>query len=332
MSKSKARTVAVLAMHGVLPFDLATPCEIFGRVRLANDDEGYHIRVCGEAKHVKAGLVNLRVSWDLTQLADADTVLVPGLADPTTPVSKETVAALCQAAARGTRIASICTGAFVLAAAGLLDGLRATTHWLAAPELAKRYPATRVDPNVLYVDNGQILTSAGAAAGLDMCLHMVRRDYGATVAANTARLAVMPLEREGGQAQFIVNKSHAYGTTLDPVLRWMEQHLAEPLNLEEIARRARWSTRTLSRRFREQTGTTPGQWLLSARMRRAQQLLETTDLSVEQVATEVGFDSVSAFRDRFHRQLSTSPAAYRRSFRSVHVSTRAEHRAQALRG
>ncbi len=332
MSNSKGRTVAVLAMHGVLPFDLATPCEIFGRVRLAHHDEAYRIFVCGEAKHVKAGLVDIRVSWDLTQLANVDTVLVPGVANPTTPVSREIIDALCQVAARGTRIASICTGAFVLAAAGLLDGLRATTHWLAAPELAKRYPAIRIDPNVLYVDNGQILTSAGAAAGLDMCLHMVRRDYGATVAANAARLAVMPLERDGGQAQFIMHEVHAYGTTLDPVLRWMEQHLAEPLNLEEIARRARWSTRTLGRRFREQTGTTPGQWVLSARMRRAQQLLETTDLSVEQVATEVGFDSVSTFRDRFHRLLSTSPAAYRRAFKSAHVSTRPKDRTQSRRG
>lgn len=317
MSNAKVHRVAVIAMHGVLPFDLGIPCETFGRVRLRGHDAAYRVRVCGEAKHVRAGLVDLRVPWDLTQLADADTVIVPGLADPTAPVPRAVVVAIRAAAHGGARIASICTGAFVLAATGLLDGLRATTHWLAAPELAKRYPRIRVDPGVLYVDNGHVLTSAGAAAGLDMCLHMVRRDFGATAAAHAARLSVVPLERAGGQAQFIVHESPASVTTLDPVLRWMEEHLAQPLSLLEIARKAGLSTRTLSRRFQEQTGTTPAQWVLRMRVCRAQQLLEETDLPVEHVATQVGFDSVSAFRERFQRQLSASPVNYRRAFRSV---------------
>jgi transcriptional regulator GlxA family with amidase domain len=306
--------VAIIAMHGVVPFDLATPCEVLGRVRVPGIHDAYQIRVCGEALSVKAGAFDIRVQWDLRHLAGAHTVIVPGVANPTMPIADEVLSALRAAAADGARIASICTGAFVLAAAGLLDGLRATTHWLAAPELACRYPAVRVDPNVLFVDNGQILTSAGAAAGLDLCLHLVRRDYGAAVAANAARLSVMPLEREGGQAQFIMHEPPASGATLGPLLRWLEQHLHCPLALEEIARQAAMSTRTLNRRFREQTGTTPLQWVLAARIRRAQQLLETTALSIEQVASAVGFESAMTFRDRFRRLVGTNPQAYRRSF------------------
>ena len=307
-------TVAVLAMHGVSPFDLSTPCEVFGRVRVPGLRDAYQLRVCGEARDIKAGAFDLRVQWGLEHLAGAQTIIVPGLANPTMPLADEVLDALRVAAADGARIASICSGAFVLAAAGLLDGLRATTHWLAAAELARRYPRIRVDPNVLFVDNGQILTSAGAAAGLDLCLHLVRRDYGAAVAADTARLSVMPLEREGGQAQFIVHESPASDTTLEPLLRWLDGQLHRPLTLEEIARQAAMSTRTLNRRFRDQIGTTPLQWLLASRVRRAQQLLETTALSVDQVSSASGFASVTTFRDRFSRLVGTNPQAYRRTF------------------
>lgn len=306
--------VAIVALHGVVPFDLSTPCEVLGRVRVPGLHDAYQIRVCGEAKYVKAGAFDIRVQWDLSHLAGANTVIVPGLANPMMPIADEVIEAIRGAAAGGARIASICTGAFVLAATGLLDGLRATTHWLAAPELARRYPLIKVDPNVLFVDNGQILTSAGAAAGLDMCLHMVRRDYGMAVAADTARVSVMPLEREGGQAQFIVHEPPASGTTLEPLLRWLEENLHSTLTLEDIARQAGMSIRTLNRRFHEQTGTTPLQWVLASRVRRAQQLLETTGLPVEQVATTVGFESVTTFRDRFNRLVGTNPQAYRRAF------------------
>jgi len=254
------------------------------------------------------------VQWDLGHLAGAHTVIIPGVANPTMPIADEIIDAVRGAAASGARIASICSGAFVLAATGLLDGLRATTHWLATSELAARYPAIDVDPNVLFVDNGQFLTSAGAAAGLDMCLHMVRRDYGSAVAADAARLSVMPLEREGGQAQFIVHEPPSSGASLGPLLQWMEQSLSRALPLDVIAARAGMSTRTLSRRFREQTGTTPLQWLLSARVRRAQQLLETTTLSVEQIATAVGFESAATLRDRFSRLVGANPGTYRRTF------------------
>ncbi|MFF3969370.1 GlxA family transcriptional regulator [Streptomyces rubiginosohelvolus] len=309
-------TVAVLALDQVIPFDLSTPIEVFTRTRLPDGRPGYQIRVCAERPEVDAGAFTLRAPWRLDGLTGADTVIVPGTATPAAPLSPAVRDALLAAARDGTRIASICTGTFPLAATGLLDGLRATTHWLAADLLAASHPAVEVDPDVLYVDNGRILTSAGAAAGLDLCLHMIRRDYGSAVAADAARLSVMPLEREGGQAQFIV---HDYapapqGHALEPLLAWLQENLAAELTLADIASRAGMSTRTLMRRFREQTGTTPLQWLHRARIRQAQHLLETTDHSVERIGTQVGFGSPTAFRDRFRRTTGVSPRTYRRTF------------------
>lgn len=306
--------VAALALHGVVPFDLAIPCEVFGRAVAPGDEAPYEVRVCGAARIVRSGRFDLRVPTGLDGLADADTVIVPGTEDIAAPVPAAVIAALQAAAGRGARIASICSGAFVLAASGLLDGLRATTHWLAARELAARYPRVRVDANVLFVDNGQILTSAGAAAGLDLCLHLVRRDLGAAAAADAARLAVMPLERAGGQAQFITHAPPSSAASLEPLLTWLAENVHRPLCLDEMARQAATSSRTLSRRFREQTGTTPLQWLRTARVRRAQSLLETTDLNIEQVATEAGFATATTFRDRFFRTVGLSPTAYRKAF------------------
>jgi transcriptional regulator GlxA family with amidase domain len=266
---------------------------------------------------VDAGAFKLRTRYGLEQLSRVDTIVLPGITDIDLPVPPRLVRAVRKAAASGVRVASICTGAFLLAATGLLDGRRATTHWLAATELARRFPKIRVDPNVLYVDEGRVLSSAGAAAGLDLCLHLVRRDYGSAVAADAARTSVMPLERDGGQSQFIVHAPPTPdGLSLRPVLRWLEQNLQAALTLEEIAQRAARSVRSLNRHFREQTGTTPLQWLLRARVRRAQQLLETTSHSVERVASEVGFGSSTAFREQFRRVVSTSPQAYRRAFTS----------------
>ncbi|MFF3397804.1 GlxA family transcriptional regulator [Streptomyces sp. NPDC002659] len=309
-------TVAILALDGVLAFDLSTPLEVFGRTRLPDGRAAYRVRVCSPSQEVDAGAFTLRAPWGLDALAEADTIILPGCADPTLPVPPEVLDALRAAAARGTRIASVCVGAFVLAATGLLDGLRATTHWLGAAALAAMHPEVDVDPDVLYVDNGQFLTSAGAAAGLDLCLHMIRTDHGSAVAADAARLSVMPLEREGGQAQFIVHEQPPSpdGMTLEPLLRWMEENARRELTLGEIAAQGGMSTRTLNRRFREQTATTPLQWLHRARIRQAQFLLETTAHSVDRIATQVGFGSPTAFRDRFKRQVGTSPGAYRRAF------------------
>jgi transcriptional regulator GlxA family with amidase domain len=312
-------TIAVLAMDGVIPFDLSTPIEVFTRTRLPDGRAPYRVVVCAPTPEVDAGPFVIRAHHDLSALLGADTIVVPGCADPTVPVPTEVLDALRTAAADGTRIASICTGAFTLAATGLLDGGRATTHWFAAALLAARHPEVEVDPDVLYVDNGQFLTSAGAAAGLDLCLHLIRRDHGSAVAADAARLSVMPLEREGGQAQFIVHEQPPTprGCTLEPLLTWMGDNATRDLTLDDIAARAGMSTRTLNRRFREQTGTTPLQWLHRTRIRQAQYLLEATTHSVDRIATQVGFGSPTAFRDRFKRLIGTNPHTYRRAFQST---------------
>ena len=309
--------VAIVAPDDVVPFDLVVPCEVFSRIVLPSGRRGYDVRVCGVTRELAASsYYHMRLRYGLRELAWADTVIVAGIDDIHAEAPDVLVRALRKAAARGVRIASICSGAFLLAAAGLLDGRRATTHWLAAAELAERYPAVRVDPNVLYVDEGSVLTSAGAAAAFDLCLHMVRRDYGAAIAAQAARLAVVQLERDGGQAQYIVHAPPSPdGSSLAQLLCWLSEHLHLELTLQDLARRAGMSVRSLNRKFREQTGTTPLQWLVKARVRSAQQLLETTSHSVERIAIEVGFGSVTAFREHFRRIVATSPQAYRRAFR-----------------
>jgi len=309
--------VAVLARNGVVPFDLAVPVEVFGRTRLVDGSAPYRVRVCAPTPHVDAGPFAVRVQFGLEALAEADTVVLPGVADPFGPVPEPVVAALQAAHARGARLASTCVGAFTLAATGLLDGLTATTHWLAADDLARLYPAVRVDAHVLFVDHGRLLTSAGAAAGLDLCLHMVRRDFGAAVAADAARASVMPLEREGGQAQFIAHPPpNPDGSTLAPLLAWMQKHVEQNPTLGQLADQAGLSPRTLIRRFRAQTGTTPAQWLIMARIRRAQHLLETTDTSIERIAGSLGFGAAT-FRDQFRRRVGVSPHSYRRAFIAV---------------
>jgi transcriptional regulator GlxA family with amidase domain len=304
--------VAILAYDGVVPFDLAVPIEVFTRTRLADGRPAYDVQVCACAGEVNAGLITIRTPHGLDAAVDADTVVVPGTGDIDRPIPAVLIDTI--TAARG-RLVSICTGAFTLAATGRLDGRRATTHWAAAGELARRHPTVTVDPDVLFVDDGQVLTSAGAAAGLDLCLHIVRRDHGAAVAAQTARACVMPLERAGGQAQFITHEPPAAsGSSLQPVLAWLADNLHTHLTLADIAQRASMSTRSLSRQFRHQTGTTPQQWLSRQRVRRAQQLLEQSDRSVEQVGELVGFTSPTAFRECFRHIVGVSPRDYRRAF------------------
>jgi transcriptional regulator GlxA family with amidase domain len=297
--------VAVLAYDGVIAFDLSVPIEVFGRA-------GYEVLVCAATDQVRAGPLGISAPHGLGALAGADTVVVPGCADLDEPVAAEVLTAL---AATTGRVVSICTGAFTVAAAGLLDGHRATTHWAAAAELARRYPAVDVDPDVLFVDDGAVLTSAGAAAGLDLCLHIVRRDHGASVAAATARSCVMPLERAGGQAQFITYEPPVpTGNGLQPLLAWLTDNLHQPITLTDIAARAAMSTRSVSRHFRDQTGTTPIQWLNRHRVRRAQQLLEETDAPIEKIGELVGFASPTAFRECFRGVVGVSPRAYRAAF------------------
>jgi transcriptional regulator GlxA family with amidase domain len=315
MAKSKFHRVAVLAFHGIVPFDLTTPCEVFGRVRVRPGQRPYEVRVCGQSRRIRTDAFDMHVKWDLSELVKADTVIVPGLNDVTASIPRSVIDALLAAHAAGARVASICTGAFVLAASGLLDGLDATTHWLAASLLAARYPNIDVNPNVLFVDNGRILTSAGAAAGLDLCLHLIRSDHGAAVAADAARLSVMPLERAGGQAQFIVYQPPESSNGLQPLLEWIEKRLDRVLTVQSLAEHAMVSVRTLTRRFQEQLGVSPLQWVLHARVRRAQHALETTDLSIERVAATAGFGSSTSLREHFARVVGISPRAYRNTFR-----------------
>lgn len=307
------RDVAVLALDGVVPFDLGIPCDVFGRVRSACGAPLYRVSVCGDADRVHAGAFEIRAPHGLARLADADLVVVPGIDEPGRAVPARVAAALQAAQARGAIVASICTGAFVLAGAGLLDGRRATTHWAAAAELARRYPRVDVDPNVLFVDEGRIVTSGGSSAGLDMCLHLLCRERGQAVAADAARLAVAPLYREGGQAQFIPQVLPPSGH-LAPLIDWALANLQQALDVDTLARRACMTPRTFARKFREQTGTTPMQWLLNARIRHAQALLETGAASIDRVAALSGFGSPVTFRARFQRLVGLTPSAYRRRF------------------
>jgi len=305
-------TVFVLALPDTIAFDLATPIEVLGRVRLPDGQPGYRVLACGSEPMVDAGPLRLAVDHRLDALAGADTVIVPGRYDPTAPVPTAALDALRAAAAAGTRIASICVGAFTLAAAGLLDHRRATTHWAAAERLRAAFPAVELDPEVLYVDTGQFITSAGATAGVDMCLHLVRRDYGAAIAADASRQAVAPLHRDGGQAQFIVRPATRTAQTgLGTVLEWLQAHAYDDLTLADVAAQAGLSVRTLNRRFHDETGHTPMQWVTAVRIRRAQELLESTDHGVDRIAHLVGFASPAHFRVQFKRLSGVTPQAYR---------------------
>ena len=305
----------MVAFDGVVLGDLATPCELFALARDRAGRPAYEVRVCSAARSVRTEHVVLDVPWRLSSLARAHTIVVPGVHDLDLRVGDHVLRAIRRAVGRGARVASICTGAFVLASAGVLDGKRATTHWKAAAELARRHPQITVDPDVLYVDNGRVLTSAGAAAAFDLCLHLVRCDLGAEVAAATARGTVMPLERAGGQAQFIDHPPPTREAGLfESLLEWADRNVKGDLSLAALARRAGMSKRTLTRRFREQVGTTPARWVAHARVRRAQRLLETTSLPIERLASEVGLGSSAVLRERFHDLVGTSPQSYRRAF------------------
>ncbi|KES03787.1 AraC family transcriptional regulator [Streptomyces toyocaensis] len=314
--------IAILALDGVLPFELSIPGQVFGTANEVAATRHYQLRVCAPNPTVTTspehGAFQIQVPYRLDALTEADTVIVPAHAGFLDPPPNLVVTALRDAAARGARMASMCVGAFTLAATGLLDGHKATTHWQYADELTRRHPRVAVDSGVLFVDNGDLITSAGVAAALDLCLHLVHRDLGADCAAATARRTVMPLQRDGGQAQFIEpSQTAATGTTLlSPTLHWMAGNLHRPLTLADIAGHAAMSVRSLNRHFRAQTGTTPQQWLLRARVRRAQQLLETTDLPVERIADASGFGSAVTLRHHFARVAGTSPHAYRTAFQA----------------
>ena len=307
--------VVALVFDGLVAFDLATPAQVFGHPA---ERRRYAFAVCTPGGGTVATMHGFGVVADrgLDALTEADTVVVPGHDDTLRAWPPEALDALREAHRRGARVASVCTGAFVLAAAGLLDGRRATTHWNDAAALAALHPAVEVDPDVLYVDEGDVLTSAGVAAGIDLCLHLVRTDHGAERANRVARRIVVAPHRSGGQAQFVdrpLPASPADG--LDATRAWALERLAEPLTVGDLARHALMSERTFARRFRAESGTTPLRWLLEQRVVHARRLLEATDAAVEEVAARSGFGTAASLREHFRRSTRTTPVAYRRAFR-----------------
>ncbi|MGV9499511.1 helix-turn-helix domain-containing protein [Streptomyces sp. NPDC003642] len=309
-------TVALAVTDGMLHFELALACEVFGAGVSGPDGSWYRLSICGPGA-VRAGRFRLEPDHGLDRLAGADTVIVPGWADIDRDPPAALVDAVRAAHEAGARVASLCTGAFVLAAAGLLDGRRATTHWAHTGELARRHPRVRVDPDVLYVDEGRVLTSAGKAAAMDLCLHLVRLDHGSSVANTLARRLVVPPHRDGGQAQFVTTPVPAPDNhPLAALFPWVMQRLDRPLTVEDLARRAGMSSRNLGRHFKSVTGTSPLKWLLTQRIRHAQVLLETTDDTVDAIATATGMGTATTLRRHFHRTVGVPPDAYRRTFRS----------------
>jgi AraC family transcriptional activator FtrA len=316
----RQRTVAALIGDGVLTFDFACACEVFGYDRSDIVAPWYRFLVVSQDPAPIRSSTGFLLSpeFGLDELETADTIVVPGWADDLREPRPETIAALRAAYDRGARLMSICIGSFVLAAAGLLDGRRATTHWRFADRLQARYPKVHVDPSVLYIDDGQILTSAGTAAGIDLGLHVVRLDYGASIANQVARRIVMPPHRDGGQAQYIETPVPETPED-DPIgeaVAWILEHLDEELTIEQLAERAAMSERSFLRHFKATTGTTPLEWILGQRLEAAKRLLETTDLPIEVIAERSGFGSPVTMRHHFGKRVHTSPLAYRRTFRS----------------
>jgi transcriptional regulator GlxA family with amidase domain len=312
------RDVAVPVLDGVFPFELGVLCEVFG---LDRPDEPllptFDFALCAPAPGPvrTASGFRIDVEHDLSRLATADLVAVPAIRRQA-DVPEELIEALRAARARGARVMSVCSGAFVLGAAGLLDGRACTTHWHYADELARRFPAARVNPSVLYVDDDGVLTSAGTAAGIDACLYLVRKEFGERVATRLARRMVVPPHRDGGQQQYVETPLPAVAAdTLAETLVWMTGHLAEDLTVEGLAERAHMSARTFARRFRAETGTTPHHWLTGQRVLLAQRLLEETDHGVDTVADLAGFGGAAVLRHHFVRRVGTTPQAYRRAFR-----------------
>jgi AraC family transcriptional activator FtrA len=309
--------VAVAVLPDAPIFELAVPCEVFGIPRLELVDPWYEFRLCTTDRRESQVAAGFRVQTPhgLEDLVTADTIIVPACANVHDAPPSELVVAVRAAYERGARVAAICSGAFVLAAAGLLDGRRATTHWMHAAELARRYPEVRVDASVLYVEEGGVFTSAGTAAGLDLCLELVRRDHGGAVANALARRMVIPPHRDGGQAQYVEAPIGDDGDAgLAELLEWVLRRLDQPLTLAGLAEAAHVSPRTLARRFSAGVGMSPLQWILKQRVRRAQELLESTDRSVDQVAERAGFGTAANLRKHFIRVAGVSPASYRQTF------------------
>jgi transcriptional regulator GlxA family with amidase domain len=316
--------VVVLALEGVIPFELSIPARIFGSAERPDGEPLYEVIACtldGLPVGSDAGF-SIAVRHDARALATADTLVIPpsGALEAIREYGclPEPLASALALVRPGTRVVSICTASYVLAAAGLLDGRAATTHWRVAEHFQRTFPRVRVDRDVLFVDDGDILTSAGVAAGVDLCLHLIRRDHGSAVANQVARRCVVPPWRDGGQAQYIEHPvPEASSATTTPTRVWALEHLHRPLSLSELAGHARMSVRTFTRRFRAEVGMTPGRWLSAQRVELARQLLETSDLPIDHVADRAGFGTANSLRQHLRAALGVSPAAYRRTFHEV---------------
>lgn len=320
---ARRHRVAVLALDGVVPFDLGVPSQILGAARGEDDRRLYEVRVCTPGRRSVRTSAGFAVvpEHGLEEIERADTVLVPGVADVpavTAGVVDHEVRTALTVAAHRSRLMSICTGAFVLAAAGLLDDRPATTHWFYADRFRRLFPEVDLDPDVLFVDDGDVLTSAGVGAGVDLCLHVVRRDHGSEVANRVARRCVVPPWRAGGQSQFIQRPVPPAGdSSTAPARTWALDRLDQQFDLPALAGQVRMSVRTFTRRFRDETGMSPGKWITQQRLERARHLLETTDLAVDQVAKHAGFGTGASLRQQLAAALGVAPTAYRNTFRAA---------------
>jgi transcriptional regulator GlxA family with amidase domain len=310
--------VAIAAFDQIRPFHLSVPCAVFGEP-IGDAEPLFDVRVCATEPGPLRTQVGFGISTPhgLRELAHADIVVVPSWRNPMEPAPKPLLAALHRAHQRGAILVGLCLGAFVLAETGLLDGKRATTHWRGTELFTRRFPNVKLDSNVLYVDQGDLITSAGTAAGIDCCLHVVRRQLGAETTNRVARALVVPPHRQGGQAQYIEQPvlANAADNPLTKTLNWAARHLNQPHSLDSLAARALMSRRTFTRHFRQHTGTTVGQWLLTQRLSLAQRLLETTAQPMERIAERAGFGTALSMRQHFGAALNTTPSLYRREFR-----------------
>jgi AraC family transcriptional activator FtrA len=321
------RTVSTVLIDGVAPFEFGVVCEVFGIDRTDDGVPPFEFRVCGERPGAPLPSdvgVSLTPHHGLDALVDADLVAVPAarIREHYPPAVLD---ALRLAADRGATLLSVCSGAYLLGAAGLLDGRKCTMHWHHAAEFAARFPMAQVDPDVLFVDDGNIISSAGTAAGIDACLHLVRRELGSGVATIIARRMVVPPQREGGQRQYIEEPMPPNADSLQPLLTWMLDTMATEHTVAELARRARLSERTFARRFLAETGTTPHRWLSTQRVLHARQLLEQTHLSIDEIAQQCGFGGAALLRHHFHRAVGVSPTDYRRTFACATSDSLAAH-------
>jgi AraC family transcriptional activator FtrA len=320
--KPRNPLVVALVYDGLCAFEFSCAAEVFGLSRPELGPDWYRFETCAAKGRSVRGQYGMRIqaAGGLSKLLAAGTIVITGWEGVDVPVPPAVLDALREAHARGARLLSICSGAFVLAATGLLDGKRATTHWRYAEELRRRYPKIQVDPNVLYVDEGGVLTSAGSAAGLDLCLHLVRRDYGPAIANHVARRLVISPHRDGGQAQFLERpvesreRASRERQPLSALLDKIRRRLGEPLRIGELARLAAMSERTFMRRFRATTGLSPADWITRARVDRARELLESTTLPIDHIAERCGLGSPTTLRHHFRKKVGVSPADYRRRF------------------